>query len=684
MAACNSAGRPRRNKSCRFAIGVAAVLIGLAIVPAGAWADGYTVNTLDDNAATSTECAGAPSDCSLRQAVDKVRPGDTISFSVTGKITLNAANGPLQVGDAGVTINGPGASGLAIDGGGAVQILRVGASDVTITGLTFQNGQATAPAGSDAEGGAIFDSSLGKLTVIADAFVNNTAQGSSTANVGGAIATDNIFVRNTGGGFLVVKDSSFTNNSATGTGTVQGGAIFTWAVLSIDRSTFVGNAASSTNGQPTDGGAIFATGLSVSIERSTLTDNSAISSTTPPSYVGQGYGGALAVQVTGGTLVDDTFDGNTAGFLAGAIRGAPSLVAYGTIFWKNYRLDALGVPINSDCDTYLANYASTTSYNLGPSNCSAHPTGPAADPMLGPLADNGGPTQTQAITPSSAAYGAVPAAVCRSAPFLQADQRGLPRPGNGKTNCDIGAYEFQASSTTTALATSKSPSTAGDQVGFTATVSPTPDGGTVAFTDGGDTIGGCAAVPVTAAGQASCQVTYPAAGSHSIVAGYSGDAGFASSNSPTLAQVVQPVPAAASGGGGDSGGSGGGGGAQPAGPTGHGPSTNTVTDADVRSGLRALSGWKLSKSSLVFIQNFATPGTARWTVTMTPPKKKHAVTIGTATKTITRAGKVKVTIKFTRAGRKVLAKTHKPSLNLTTRFATKPGHLITVTMRVKP
>jgi hypothetical protein len=121
----------------------------------------------------------------------------------------------------------------------------------------------------------------------------------------------------------------------------------------------------------------------------------------------------------------------------------------------------------------------------------------------------------------------VPAAACHAAPFLQVDQRGLPRPGTGETNCDIGAFELQASTTVTSLASSANPSAAGDQVSFTAAVSPAPDGGTVAFTDGAAAISGCDATPISPAGQASCQVTYPAAGSHSIVATFSGDPTFA-------------------------------------------------------------------------------------------------------------------------------------------------------------
>ena len=56
-----------------------------------------------------------------------------------------------------------------------------------------------------------------------------------------------------------------------------------------------------------------------------------------------------------------------------------------------------------------------------------------ADPLLGPLADNGGPTQTMALLASSPAIGA-------GANCPDFDQR-----GHSKTNparCDIGAYQY--------------------------------------------------------------------------------------------------------------------------------------------------------------------------------------------------------------------------------------------------
>jgi hypothetical protein len=55
--------------------------------------------------------------------------------------------------------------------------------------------------------------------------------------------------------------------------------------------------------------------------------------------------------------------------------------------------------------------------------------------MLGPLADNGGPTQTHALLPGSPAIDAGDNTACPAT-----DQRGVTRPLGAA--CDIGAYEF--------------------------------------------------------------------------------------------------------------------------------------------------------------------------------------------------------------------------------------------------
>ncbi len=95
--------------------------------------------------------------------------------------------------------------------------------------------------------------------------------------------------------------------------------------------------------------------------------------------------------------------------------------------------------------------------------------------------------------------------------------------------------------TTSIVASSSNPSTLGGSVTFTATVTPTPNAGTVAFSDNGSTLSGCGAQPLTS-GVASCAVTYSSAGSHSVVAVYSGATGFTTSTSPPLNQVVLATP----------------------------------------------------------------------------------------------------------------------------------------------
>jgi hypothetical protein len=97
--------------------------------------------------------------------------------------------------------------------------------------------------------------------------------------------------------------------------------------------------------------------------------------------------------------------------------------------------------------------------------------------------------------------------------------------------------------TTTAVSSSANPSKAGQQVTYTATVTPTPSGtptGTVEFLDGGTAISTCTAQPLSGGPtyQATCQLTYTTVATHSITATYLGDTAYAGSTSSTLTQTV--------------------------------------------------------------------------------------------------------------------------------------------------
>jgi hypothetical protein len=103
----------------------------------------------------------------------------------------------------------------------------------------------------------------------------------------------------------------------------------------------------------------------------------------------------------------------------------------------------------------------------------------------------------------------------------------------------------QTQPTTTAVASSANPSPSGQSVTYTATVSPVPDGGTVAFTDGTTAIAGCGAQPVDpTTGRATCQTTPGTTGSHDIAAAFNGSGSFAASTSATVTQVVTSTPCA--------------------------------------------------------------------------------------------------------------------------------------------
>lgn len=102
----------------------------------------------------------------------------------------------------------------------------------------------------------------------------------------------------------------------------------------------------------------------------------------------------------------------------------------------------------------------------------------------------------------------------------------------------IGSAPSQTA-TTTSISPSANPADVDATVTYTATVSPTPDGGTVAFADSNGRISGCDAQAVNATtGEATCSTSYSSAGSQSVTATYSGDASFAGSASDPLDEQI--------------------------------------------------------------------------------------------------------------------------------------------------
>jgi Bacterial Ig-like domain (group 3) len=164
------------------------------------------------------------------------------------------------------------------------------------------------------------------------------------------------------------------------------------------------------------------------------------------------------------------------------------------------------------------------------------------NPLLGPLAANGGPTQTMLPGTTSPAADVIPnptlplrgVAVCPAT-----DQRGVARPGHGETRCTIGAVEAGFTNpTTTSVTLSPAKVTAGTRVVYLAVVNPksgtgTPIG-TISFTTGSTSL--CTAV--LSGGVAACGATNAPVGTDTVTGTYSGGDGYAKSSGTATLTVT--------------------------------------------------------------------------------------------------------------------------------------------------
>jgi Bacterial Ig-like domain (group 3) len=118
----------------------------------------------------------------------------------------------------------------------------------------------------------------------------------------------------------------------------------------------------------------------------------------------------------------------------------------------------------------------------------------------------------------------------------------------GPSTSAIDNLAIARDSTATSLGASTGRPVVNQSVTFTATVTPTHSGsafpsGSVEFLDGNFVISACSNRPLSGSA-ASCTVSYPSPGSHSITATYLGDANFTSSTSSGQnVAATQPVPA---------------------------------------------------------------------------------------------------------------------------------------------
>jgi hypothetical protein len=384
--------------------------------------------------------------------------GGGVDNSGTASVTYTYFSGNAATGGAGLTGNSGSGMGGGINNSGSL----------TLTWATFANNSALAEnqgMGGAGSGGGIENS--GKLSITSSLFEGNSAMG----QYGGPYGP---FVGGRGGGItnvgtLSITDSTFRENTATGSsfgGTAEGGGIANHGTISIADSTFSGNSATGGKayaGSPNDGnGGAIANSAILTVAGCTFTANTAMGgpagaggSPGISSPAGTGTGGGIA-NYGGLTLTNSTLSGNSAGDLGGGMsnKGTASLT-YVTVA-GNSAPSGGGIAVlaasNSTVKSIDTIYQNTPGGNLLVAqygtflsqgyNLFSDTPGVAlqpgdlvnTDPLLGPLAGNGGPTLTETLRPGSPAIDAGIAVA-----GIATDQRGNPRPTSGAT--DIGAVQ---------------------------------------------------------------------------------------------------------------------------------------------------------------------------------------------------------------------------------------------------
>jgi predicted outer membrane repeat protein len=240
----------------------------------------------------------------------------------------------------------------------------------------------------------IFDKNYGEL-------------GGGIVNYGELEVDESYFSENTGGVFhsgndheARISNSSFINNGNWG--------VWNSGRLNLENSLFFGNTSERS------GGAVYNhNGGTLIITNSTFSKNSAA--------MGGGIYSLGQVSITNSTLF-----GNTQGGLVNEDGGT---------------MQVMNTLLAANSPTNCQGTISSMGYNLEDGDdCgfSAEGDQEVSDPLIGPLADNGGPTWTHALLEGSPAIDAGTNEGCPAT-----DQRGVARPQQGA--CDIGAYEFEGS-----------------------------------------------------------------------------------------------------------------------------------------------------------------------------------------------------------------------------------------------
>ena len=335
---------------------------------------------LQANANANTEGSEIEFDSSVFTSQQTITLGATLVLSETA--------GPD-------VIDGP-TAGLTISGGGAVSVFEV-ESGVTasLSGLTISGGSTSG------NGGGLDNNGTATLT-------DCTVSGSSAADAGGG-------VMNEGSGALTLTGCTISGNSA-----VDGGG----GLANRGTATLIGCPISGNSEEVAGGGGLYNYGMA------TLTDCTISGNSSGV------FGGGLSSFGGTTTLTNCTVSGNLASFGGGLSDDGTGVTAL-----ENSIVAGNTTNLGAASDIETSDVASSSSHNLiGTGGSGGLVNGVdgnivgVANVLLAPLGNYGGPTQTIALLPGSAAIGAGMAVN-----GVTTDQRGEPL----DSPPDIGAFQSQ-------------------------------------------------------------------------------------------------------------------------------------------------------------------------------------------------------------------------------------------------
>ncbi|MFK7972517.1 MAG: choice-of-anchor Q domain-containing protein [Bacteroidia bacterium] len=384
------------------------------------WSPGHVVSSTADRGPGS-----------LREALLGAEDGDVITFSPTLNGDTIRLTDELRVCSK-VTIQGPGASLLAISGGDSTRLMRILKTDsASIKGLSLVRGRAV----EGGDGGGILVEGILHMNNCTLAYNHAEDDGGgmriepdATAYIDSCIIAGNTCDDDGAGislstGILVLTNSTVRDNAATS----SAGGLLTFGDARIIRSTCMNNTANNFTG------GIHCGGGQLSMENSTITGNSSTNRTGGLHVTG----GAMA-NLNFCTIVNNTAATNRGGGIAVLTSSSCTLV--NTLVASNTS--------PTEPDVYISISSTVVS---GGSNFIGDSTGsgwaPAPGDQLGntaapinplilPITNNGGPTFTVALN------GGSPCVDMGSNAMAPAtDQRGRSRIYG--TQADIGAFEFQ-------------------------------------------------------------------------------------------------------------------------------------------------------------------------------------------------------------------------------------------------